>query len=391
MKRRRRNLAAIAGPGAQNATGGRAGSIVEAPPLCNRWTAPFLSPLKRANRLARMKNRHSRNKGPKGGGDRPRKPGGPRPKGVAGKPFRRRDEGGEDRVEALSSARPEQGQGRRLARTQKPRAASGPGKAKRRKPGPVREAGGAGGEQRWSKPDQLWIYGRHAVIAALRNPRRPVKRVLATASAAEQLRIERIPAERLALVTVSPPDAIDAALHDGAVHQGFAAMVGDLERARLKETCAPDGDNRPVVVLDQITDPQNIGAIFRSAAAFGARAIIVQDRRTPPRAGALAKAAAGAVEILPCVEVVNVARALEALKGLGYFCAGLSGAGGADIADMPRDRPAALVLGAEGAGLRQLVAATCDGLYRIPIDRAVESLNVSTAAAVSLYAITRKA
>lgn len=375
-----------------------------------------------------MKNRHPRKTGAKksggrrsgpGGGDGPRKSGGGRPKNSGGKPFRRRDDG--DGRSETTSARPEPGQGRRLART-KPRAAeragaersaahtsysdrtlseaSSPDKSqdnprnkRGRGPAPPRDA--AGGDQRWSKPGQLWIYGRHAVIAALRNPRRPMKRVLATVSAAEQLRAERIPAERLALVTVSAPAAIDAALHDGAVHQGLAAMVGDLERARLKETCAPDGDNRsinrPVVVLDQITDPQNIGAIFRSAAAFGARAIIVQDRRTPPRAGALAKAAAGAVEILPCVEVVNVARALEALKGLGYFCAGLSGAGGGDIADIPRDRPVALVLGAEGAGLRQLVAATCDGLYRIPIDRAVESLNVSTAAAVSLYAITGKA
>ncbi|MEZ5917049.1 MAG: RNA methyltransferase [Parvularculaceae bacterium] len=144
-------------------------------------------------------------------------------------------------------------------------------------------------------------------------------------------------------------------------------------------------------MLDQITDPQNIGAVFRSAAAFGARAAVVQERRTPPLAGALAKAAAGAVETLPCVKAVNIARALEALKDLGYFCAGLAGAGAAPITELPTDKPVAVVLGAEGTGLRQLVGATCDGLFRIPINTSMESLNVSNAAAIALYEATRGA
>ncbi|MEQ8935888.1 MAG: TrmH family RNA methyltransferase, partial [Amphiplicatus sp.] len=143
-------------------------------------------------------------------------------------------------------------------------------------------------EHRSGAPQQLWVYGRHAVVAALKNPDRPIKRVLATPSGAEFLRDQRVPQERLVNAASSTLEAIDAVLHEGAVHQGLAAMVGDIPRARLKETCAPDGTNRPVLVLDQITDPQNIGAIFRSAAAFRARAIIVQDRRTPPLAGALA-------------------------------------------------------------------------------------------------------
>jgi 23S rRNA (guanosine2251-2'-O)-methyltransferase len=142
-------------------------------------------------------------------------------------------------------------------------------------------------------------------------------------------------------------------------------------------------------VLDQITDPQNIGAIFRTAAAFGARAAIVQDRRTPPLSGALAKAAAGAVETLPVVKAVNISRALEALKDLGYYCAGLASEGAAPITELPKDRPIAIVLGAEGAGLRQLVGETCDGLFRIPIDPVMESLNVSNASAISLYEATR--
>lgn len=240
-------------------------------------------------------------------------------------------------------------------------------------------------------PDLLWLYGRHAVAAAIANPRRRIKRGFATKNALDWLKGLGLPEERLAMFEDARPDAIDRLLHQGAVHQGLAVEAHDLERARLKEVCDPQGGLRPVVVLDQITDPQNIGAIFRSAAAFGARAAIVQERRTPPLAGALAKAAAGAVETLPCVKAVNISRSLEALKDLGYFCAGLAGEGAAPIAALPKDRPIAIVLGAEGAGLRQLVGETCDGLFRIPIDPSMESLNVSNAAAISLYEATRGA
>lgn len=235
----------------------------------------------------------------------------------------------------------------------------------------------------------LWLYGKHSVAAALANPKRKVKRLLAADGAQIWLASIGIPKERIDVVEESTTDEIGLILHQGAVHQGLAALVEDLPRARLREECAPDESGGPVVVLDQITDPQNIGAIMRSASAFGARAVIVQDRRTPPLAGALAKAAAGAVEQIPCVKVVNVARAVEGLKDLGYFCAGLAGEAGAPISDIPKGRPVALVFGAEGEGLRRLVAETCDGLYRIPIANTVESLNVSTAAAVSLYAVTR--
>lgn len=182
---------------------------------------------------------------------------------------------------------------------------------------------------------------------------------------------------------------IEQTLHEGAAHQGLAVEVEDLPRARLKDACHIDSRLRPVVVLDQITDPQNIGAIFRSAAAFNAAAIIVQDRRTPRLAGALAKAAAGAVEQVSCVEVVNVARALEGLKTLGYACVGLAGEAERPISARVSARPVALVLGAEGAGLRRLVRDTCDELVRIPIHPKMESLNVSTACAVALYELSR--
>ncbi|NWG71100.1 MAG: 23S rRNA (guanosine(2251)-2'-O)-methyltransferase RlmB [Parvularculaceae bacterium] len=244
-------------------------------------------------------------------------------------------------------------------------------------------------QRRGERTGALWIYGRHAALAALRNDARKIRRVLAAESALEWLNEADLPPDRRALIVRTAPFEIDRALHDGAVHQGLAVEVEALPRARLRETCAPDGRNRPVVVFDQITDPHNIGAVLRSAAAFGACAVIFQDRRTPPLAGALAKAAAGAVETVPAIEVVNIARALEGLKDLGYFCAGLDGAATMTIAEIPRDKPVALVLGAEGAGLRRLVGETCDGLFRIPLDSAMESLNVSNAAAVALYEITR--
>lgn len=234
----------------------------------------------------------------------------------------------------------------------------------------------------------LWLYGRHAVAAALANPERKVLRVVATKNAADWLTSAPIPENRRREPEDLKPDAIDRLLPAGAVHQGLAAEVKDLPRARLKETCADPARGAPVVVLDQITDPQNIGAIFRSAAAFGARAIIVQERRTPPLSGALAKAAAGAVETLPCIKAVNIARALEGLQGLGYFCAGLAGEATDEIGALP-DQPLAIVMGAEGSGLRPLVAETCNGLFRIPIAPGVESLNVSNAAAISLYEARR--
>lgn len=247
-------------------------------------------------------------------------------------------------------------------------------------------------DKRDGKPqreERLWIYGRHAAIAAIANPARKIKRILVTDGALEWISELRVPRERLESLMKVAPAHIDSALHPGAVHQGIAVEVEDLPRARLKEDCAPDG-MRPVVVLDQITDPHNIGAIIRSAAAFNARAIVVQDRRTPPLAGALAKAAAGAVELVPCVAAVNIARSLEGLKALGYHCAALEGGSGAAISSLPKDMPVAIVLGAEGAGLRKLVRETCDGVYAIPIARSVDSLNVSNAAAVALYEATRR-
>ncbi len=246
------------------------------------------------------------------------------------------------------------------------------------------------GGKRQTGPAGLWLYGRHAVAAALANPERRVRRVLATKNARDWLIEAGAAAAMLEKIEDIKPEIIDHALPDGAVHQGLAAEVFDLPPVSLKDVCASKAAEGPVVVLDQITDPQNIGAIFRSAAAFGARAVVVQDRRTPPLSGVLAKAAAGAIETVPCIPVVNIARTIEALQEFGYYCAGLAGEADISVAEAPKDMPVALILGAEGAGLRQLVAKNCDALVCIPIAPAMESLNVSTAAAIALYEMTRR-
>ena len=228
----------------------------------------------------------------------------------------------------------------------------------------------------------MWLWGVHAGLAALANPARRIDRVLATRNAAA-----RLPAGIEAQIL--PPDAIDASLPPGAVHQGLAVRAWPLEPLALEDACAPV-DARPVVVLDGVTDPQNVGAIFRSAAAFHARALIMQDRKSPPLTGALAKAAAGAIELVPEVRVVNISRALNELRELGYLTIGLVGDADLTLAHELSDaRPAALALGAEGKGLREGVRAACERVARILINPAMESLNVSTAAAIALYEASR--
>lgn len=230
----------------------------------------------------------------------------------------------------------------------------------------------------------VWLYGRHAVLSALRNPRRNLRRLVITDNAAAWLAEQhKVPASAESL----KPHQIDPLLHPGAVHQGLAGLFSDLPRARLKDVCDP-ATGRPVLVLDQVTDPQNIGAILRVAAGFSAQAVIVQDRRTPPLAGALAKAAAGTLETLPVVRAVNISRSLEALQELGFMVAGLAGEGAVPLPAFRADAPLALVLGAEGKGIREGVRGHCDALVSIPLAETVESLNVATAAAVALYAVT---
>lgn len=222
----------------------------------------------------------------------------------------------------------------------------------------------------------------HASLAALANPRRRIERIVATRNAAQRLP-EGIDAQIL------EPDAIDGMLPPGAVHQGLAVRAFPLEPFDLENACAPP-DGRPVLILDGVTDPQNVGAAFRSAAAFGARAVVLQDRKSPPLTGVLAKAAAGAVELVPHVRVVNLGRAIETLRSLGYLTVSLEGEVDLSIADaLAEPRTPALVLGAEGKGVRPGVAEACEKRARIPIAPAMESLNVSAAAAIALYEAAR--
>lgn len=230
-----------------------------------------------------------------------------------------------------------------------------------------------------------WLWGWHAVEAALANPRRePPKRLLATAERAKQL-TQRF--GRLESLEVGDNHAIAQLLPPGAVHQGVALKSPTLESVSIDDLGEPA--NGLLLMLDQVTDPQNVGAIFRSAAAFGAKGVIVQDRHAPALAGALAKAAAGAVDLIPHARVVNLSRALERLADLGWRAVGLDGSAAGDLAQVLDGTPTVLVMGSEGEGLRRLVAEHCDVLAKIPMPGGFESLNVSAAAAVALYEASR--
>lgn len=228
------------------------------------------------------------------------------------------------------------------------------------------------------------MYGWHTVTAALRNPARHIRKLLATENAARRLAEEGItPSVAPELVR---PSAIAERLLPDAVHQGLYLEADAL--------AAPAVDKLPaqgvVLVLDQITDPHNVGAIFRSAAAFAVTAIVTTERHSPEATGALAKAASGALEHVPFVSVQNLARGLAALKAGGFTVVGLDSEGDGDLAALPLHAPLALVLGAEGKGLRQLTKETCDHLARIDVPGAIKSLNVSNAAALALYVASRR-
>ena len=237
-----------------------------------------------------------------------------------------------------------------------------------------------------------FVWGRHSVLAALANPaRKGMGRLLATADRAAEL--ERDKAAHGHTIEVIEAQALDRMLPPGAVHQGLAFKVQPLEGVALEDIAGdgPEGKIGGVIVmLDQLTDPQNVGAIFRSALAFGAKGIVVQDRHSPALAGALAKASAGATERLPCARVTNLSRALETLADLGWRAVGLDGSAELTLEQALDDRPTVLVMGSEGDGIRRLVAEHCDTMARIPMPGEFESLNVSNAAAVALYEANRK-
>lgn len=229
---------------------------------------------------------------------------------------------------------------------------------------------------------QVRLWGRHAVEAALKNPARSHRKLWATREAVAALDGDLPPDFPVEYADTADLDRLVAR---DAPHQGLVLECAPLEDIHLDEVLGGDAA-RPIVVLDQVTDPHNLGAVMRSAAAFGAAALVTQDRHSPPEGGVVAKAASGALEVLPWVRVVNLARALEEIAAAGYWRIGLAGEAEAALGEALPAGPVALVLGAEGPGMRHNIAAHCDALARLPIGDAVESLNVSNAAAVALYA-----
>ena len=244
-----------------------------------------------------------------------------------------------------------------------------------------------------SKPAENWLFGTHAVLAALANPARRCHHLLITSETLRRLEPELeelvpagLAADRCDRATISeqlPPDA---------VHQGIALQCDPLPDPSLEDILDrhAEGDSI-VVVLDQITDPHNVGAILRSAAGFGAHAVIMQDRNAPPASGTLAKSASGALELVPLVRVTNLARTLETLAEQDYWRIGLAADGEQTLAASQPGKRTALVMGAEGSGLRRLTAEKCDQICRLPMVEAARltSLNVSNAAAIALYELVR--
>ena len=228
------------------------------------------------------------------------------------------------------------------------------------------------------------LYGWHTVKAALENPARRIRKLYATENAARRLAEDGItPAVEPEMVR---PDAIAHRLGPDAVHNGLLAEADPLPSPELEEI-EPAGI---VLVLDQITDPHNVGAILRTAAGFAVAAVVTTARHSPEATGVLAKSASGALEYVPIVTVQNLARALETLRERGYLLVGLDSTGESDLGDAPLRAPLALVLGAEGKGLRQLTRATCQEVARLDLPGRIKSLNVSNAAALSLYVATQR-
>jgi 23S rRNA (guanosine2251-2'-O)-methyltransferase len=232
----------------------------------------------------------------------------------------------------------------------------------------------------------IWLYGLHAVAAALANPSRRLRHLMLTEEAQQTLAQRQPPPWPL------PPEQVergrlDHLLGRDIAHQGAALLADPLATPSLQHALERPG---PLIVLDQVTDPRNVGAILRSAAAFGVAAVITQDRNAPDETGALAKAASGALETIPLLRAVNIARTLIALKAAGIWTVGLDAGGAALSGPTLGDRRVALVLGAEGEGLRRLTRETCDEIAGLRMPGKMDSLNVSAAATVALYELTRR-
>lgn len=243
-----------------------------------------------------------------------------------------------------------------------------------------------------SRTGEVWLYGHHAVAAALANPARKILRIIGTAEALAKLAEDpAIPREALTHARTGGRRDIDAAVGEDAVHQGIAVLARTLDHdlADVLETAGAN-PNACLMVLDQVTDPHNVGAILRSAAAFGAGAVIAPDRHAPDESGAMAKSASGALDKIAYVKATNLVRALEQIKEHQFWLVGLDAEAPQVLGQLKLGGRIALVVGAEGEGLRRLVRETCDHVARLPMAGDMESLNVSNAAAVALYEKVRQ-
>jgi len=264
--------------------------------------------------------------------------------------------------------------------------------ANRPKPAPQ---GHAGNLPRPSVAPALMLYGIHPVSAAWTNPERQCRHLYATPPALASFQPVLDRARDMGLKRPAPVvadrDTIERMLPPGAVHQGLALDSEPLPELGLEDVLIAAGDGpAALVLLDQVTDPHNVGAILRSAAALGARGVIVQSRHAPEITGVLAKSASGAVEVVPLISETNLSRAIERLRDAGFYVAGLDEAGAVSLAEAGFGDRVVLALGAEGEGLRRLVAEHCTELVSLPTEPPIGSLNVSNAAAIGLYEIARR-
>jgi len=284
---------------------------------------------------------------------------------------------------------------------------TGMGRRKHSRPQPARDAAPqqhAPNSRRGGNPAgcEHWLYGVHVVMAALHNQERRISRLITTKGCIEQhgVPLAALLDERLKFAPPLQPelaggDTLDSLLPKGAVHQGMAARVRPLTPRGVSDIpAAAPGERQVVLALDRVTDPHNVGAILRSAAVFGAVAVLATDRHSPPETAALAKAASGALDAVPLVRVGNLSRALTDLKAKGYWVVGLDGAATDLLGATTLPDAVVLVLGAEGDGARRLTLEGCDLLLRLPVAAeaaaaGIDSLNVSNAAAIALYEFAR--
>lgn len=232
----------------------------------------------------------------------------------------------------------------------------------------------------------LILYGRHAVLSALANHKRQINKILCVKENADEIRkISKIAPQ------IVEKKEIDKLFPNDAVHQGFALFCNRLPDYSLEEIIdmADKLEKCHVLVLDQVTDPQNVGAIIRSAVAFNTLALIVQDKNSPIENGAMAKAAAGMIEYLPIVRATNLSRAIEKLKNVGFWTVGMDGYAETTIDKLQKPAKTAIVMGSEGKGMRRLVEESCDISVKLPMSPLTESLNVATACSIALYEINK--